>query len=117
MKLTFVDESWDDYLHWQKTDKKMGSIGNRSHETTNAIQYYQGLISFAPLGTNKLSYDKISPVDSEVKAYRTQFAISHGKVPSDDKGITPNNIFKVNGDYLWYLIVNGVYIYRPDQYH
>jgi len=22
MKLTFVDESWDDYLYWQKNDKK-----------------------------------------------------------------------------------------------
>jgi toxin YoeB len=23
MRLIFVDESWDDYLYWQKTDKKM----------------------------------------------------------------------------------------------
>lgn len=23
MKFVFVEESWDDYLHWQKTDKKM----------------------------------------------------------------------------------------------
>jgi len=23
MKLCFVDESWEDYLYWQKTDKKM----------------------------------------------------------------------------------------------
>ena len=23
MKYIFVDESWDDYLYWQKTDKKM----------------------------------------------------------------------------------------------
>ena len=23
MKYTFVDESWEDYLFWQKTDKKM----------------------------------------------------------------------------------------------
>lgn len=23
MKLVFVDESWGDYLYWQKTDKKM----------------------------------------------------------------------------------------------
>ncbi|MFN5619999.1 MAG: Txe/YoeB family addiction module toxin [Flavobacteriales bacterium] len=22
MKYVFVDESWEDYLHWQKTDKK-----------------------------------------------------------------------------------------------
>ncbi|MCG8734816.1 Txe/YoeB family addiction module toxin, partial [Tenacibaculum finnmarkense] len=22
MKYTFVDESWEDYLYWQKTDKK-----------------------------------------------------------------------------------------------
>lgn len=25
MKYSFVDESWDDYLYWQKTDKKMMS--------------------------------------------------------------------------------------------
>ena len=23
MKYTFADESWEDYLHWQKTDKKI----------------------------------------------------------------------------------------------
>jgi toxin YoeB len=23
MKYTFVDESWEDYLYWQRTDKKM----------------------------------------------------------------------------------------------
>jgi toxin YoeB len=23
MKLIFVDESWEDYLYWQRTDKKM----------------------------------------------------------------------------------------------
>jgi len=23
MKYIFVDESWEDYLHWQKTDKKI----------------------------------------------------------------------------------------------
>jgi toxin YoeB len=23
MKYTFVDESWEDYLYWQKTDRKM----------------------------------------------------------------------------------------------
>lgn len=23
MKITFVDESWQDYLYWQKIDKKM----------------------------------------------------------------------------------------------
>jgi toxin YoeB len=23
MKFVFVEESWDDYLYWQKTDKKM----------------------------------------------------------------------------------------------
>ena len=25
MKYVFVDESWEDYLYWQKTDKKMVS--------------------------------------------------------------------------------------------
>lgn len=29
MKLSFVDESWEDYLYWQKTDKKMFSKINR----------------------------------------------------------------------------------------
>lgn len=29
MKLCFVDESWEDYLYWQKTDKKMVARINR----------------------------------------------------------------------------------------
>jgi len=29
MKLCFVDESWEDYLYWQKTDKKMLNRINR----------------------------------------------------------------------------------------
>jgi len=29
MKLCFVDESWDDYLYWQKIDKKMLSRINK----------------------------------------------------------------------------------------
>jgi toxin YoeB len=29
MKLLFVDESWEDYLYWQKTDKKMVSRINK----------------------------------------------------------------------------------------
>lgn len=23
MKIIFIDESWEDYMHWQKTDKKI----------------------------------------------------------------------------------------------
>jgi len=29
MKLCFVDESWEDYLYWQKIDKKMLSRINK----------------------------------------------------------------------------------------
>ena len=29
MKLCFVDESWEDYLYWQKVDKKMLSRINK----------------------------------------------------------------------------------------
>lgn len=29
MRLVFVDESWEDYLYWQKTDKKMLSRINK----------------------------------------------------------------------------------------
>lgn len=29
MKLCFVDESWEDYLYWQKTDKKMPARINK----------------------------------------------------------------------------------------
>jgi toxin YoeB len=29
MKLCFVDESWEDYLYWQKADKKMLARINR----------------------------------------------------------------------------------------
>lgn len=29
MKLSFVDESWEDYLYWEKTDKKILSRINK----------------------------------------------------------------------------------------
>jgi toxin YoeB len=33
MKYVFVDESWEDYLYWQKTDKKMvGKINTQSKD-------------------------------------------------------------------------------------
>lgn len=34
MKYIFVDESWEDYLYWQKTDKK---IHNKINELINDI--------------------------------------------------------------------------------
>ena len=34
MKYVFVDESWEDYLYWQKTDKKML---NRINDLLNDI--------------------------------------------------------------------------------
>ncbi|WP_339815297.1 Txe/YoeB family addiction module toxin [uncultured Imperialibacter sp.] len=48
MKLCFVDESWEDYLYWQKTDKKMlGRINMLIKEISRTP--YEGLGKPEPL--------------------------------------------------------------------
>lgn len=51
MKLIFSDKSWDDYLYWQKTDKK---ILTRINELIRDIQRnkYQGIGKPEPLRHN-----------------------------------------------------------------
>lgn len=51
MKLVFSDNSWEDYLYWQKTDKK---ILKRINELIRDIQKnkYQGLGKPEPLRHN-----------------------------------------------------------------
>ncbi|MDD5375457.1 type II toxin-antitoxin system YoeB family toxin [Acidithiobacillus sp.] len=33
MKLVFADEAWEDYLYWQKQDRKMVERINRGHQS------------------------------------------------------------------------------------
>lgn len=48
MKLCFVDESWEDYLYWQKTDKKiLGRINKLIKEITRTP--YDGIGKPEPL--------------------------------------------------------------------
>jgi len=68
MKLTFVDESWDDYLYWQKNDKKMlkrindllKDISRNSYDgigKPEALKYkYQGFWSRRIDGEHRLIY-------------------------------------------------------------
>jgi toxin YoeB len=48
MKLVFVDESWEDYLYWQKTDKKVLKIIN-SLITDITRNPFDGLVKPEPL--------------------------------------------------------------------
>ena len=48
MKLCFVDESWEDYLYWQKTDKKMLSRINMLIKEISRTPY-EGLGKPEPL--------------------------------------------------------------------
>lgn len=48
MKLCFVDESWEDYLHWQKTNRKMvGRINKLIKDITRTP--YEGIGKPEPL--------------------------------------------------------------------
>ncbi|WP_413933261.1 type II toxin-antitoxin system YoeB family toxin [Nitrospira sp. BLG_1] len=36
MTLVFTDDAWEDYLYWQKHDKRMVELINKSSATHNA---------------------------------------------------------------------------------
>ena len=48
MKIIFSEAAWEDYLYWQKTDKK---LLNRTNELINAIMHtpYEGIGKPEPL--------------------------------------------------------------------
>lgn len=48
MKLCFVDESWEDYLYWQKTDKNMIARINKLIKDI-VRSPYQGIGKLEPL--------------------------------------------------------------------
>ena len=73
-----------------------GTLGNRSHETTHAIDYDNNLMFFNPLGSNNLRIsDRLS---SEIRAYGTEYSITGGIVPPSDNG-NPNSIFEITPSY------------------
>lgn len=55
MKLIFSENAWEDYLHWQRTDKK---IVKRINELIEDIQrnQYQGIGKPEPLRHNLSGY-------------------------------------------------------------
>ncbi len=55
MKYVFVDESWEDYLYWQQTDKK---ILKRINQLIKAIvrEPYEGIGKPEPLKHNYRGY-------------------------------------------------------------
>jgi toxin YoeB len=82
MKYIFVDESWEDYLYWQKTDKKMLSKINdllkdisRNSFTgigkPEPLRYkYKGLWSRRIDGEHRLIYQV---VDEEILIVKCRF--------------------------------------------
>jgi RHS repeat-associated protein len=75
-----------------------GTVGNRAHETTHAIQHDNGEITFNELGTNKALIK--SPMVSEIQAYRTEYSITNGLVPSSDEKY-PRTIFGITLKWLY----------------
>ena len=55
MKYTFVDESWEDYLHWQKVDRKMVKRINALIKDISR-QPYEGIGKPEPLKHNYRGY-------------------------------------------------------------
>jgi RHS repeat-associated protein len=92
-----------------------GNTGSRAHETTHAIQYDNGNISFDKLGSDVINfhtdYRKL-----EIEAYSTEYAITGGRVPSSTARY-PRTIFDLNNEWLYGIKdATGIYIYSPENY-
>ena len=44
MKISFVDKSWEDYLYWQKIDKKILTIEEQDAKFEKAFPNYKEVI-------------------------------------------------------------------------
>jgi RHS repeat-associated protein len=92
-----------------------GTIGNQAHETTHAIQYDNGKISFRPLGSNNALMQ--NPQGLEIQAYATEYSITNGVVPYSTAK-HPRTVFGISTQWLYGLKDQrtGTYIYRPENY-
>ena len=93
-----------------------GTTGNRAHETTHAIQYDNGEISFKDLGSNIIQFHS-DYRELEIQAYATQYSITNGVVPSSDARY-PRTVFGITLQWLYGLKDpnSGNYIYTPENY-
>ena len=55
MKYIFIDESWEDYLYWQKTDKKTANRINKLIKETKR-EPFEGVGKPEPLKHNLAGY-------------------------------------------------------------
>jgi RHS repeat-associated protein len=94
-----------------------GTVGNRAHETTHAIQYDNGKMSFNPLGSNNIKYNNSHPAGLEINAYEVEYSITGGTVPTSDARY-PRTVFGINLQWLYGLKDpnTGGYPYRPENY-
>lgn len=82
MKYSFIDESWEDYLYWQKTDKKMALKINELLKDISRTPYsgignpealkfkYSGLWSRRINDEHRLIYQV---VDDEILIFKCRF--------------------------------------------
>ncbi|MDD4198984.1 MAG: hypothetical protein PHZ12_06240, partial [Paludibacter sp.] len=93
-----------------------GTIGNRAHETTHAMQYDNGKISFEKLGSNVVNFNA-DYRGLEIQAYATEYSITNGIVPSSDARY-PRTVFGISLQWLYGIKDpnTGIYIYRPENY-
>ena len=93
-----------------------GTVGNRAHEATHAIQYDNGKMSFNPLGSNNVRFHS-DYRGLEIQAYGTEYSITNGIVPSSNAK-SPRTVSGINLQWLYGLKDpnTGIYIYRPENY-
>ena len=93
-----------------------GTVGNRAHETTHAIQYDNGEISFSKLGGSDVKFHS-DYRGLEIQAYGTEYSITNGIVPSSDAKY-PRTVFGITIQWLYGLKDpnTGEYHYTPSNY-
>ena len=92
-----------------------GTVGNRAHEITHAIQFDNGKISFNPMGSNNALMQ--NPFALELQSYGIEYSITNGIVPSSDAK-HPRSVLELTLQWLYGLKDpnTGIYIYRPENY-
>ena len=91
-----------------------GTLGNRAHEVTHAIQHERGFFTFKSLGGNDVEFKKgASVISLEIPAYRSEYSITNGTVPTSDASM-PKSILDLNPEWVKGIRnpLTGKYIYK-----
>lgn len=95
-----------------------GTLGNQVHELTHAHQYATGVTSFPSSGGT--SFHGVAPVDTEVQAYRRQYAADPDSLPRTSDS-HPSSLSEITPDYVRGIYTRNIigvkdYYYRTSGY-